>query len=141
MTHDELADQLARLPGWYDITIAVWPRADYRCEYCGRDFLASVDEYRWGWNHDHLIPESISHDDSPNNMVLSCVPCNRYKGTFDPATVTGPDASREELIAAATRKIEELRNPDHSLLEQLRELVGWDTASELPPQTTASGEN
>ena len=124
MNSDDLA-ALARLPGWYEVSLIVWPRAGFRCEYCGRDMLASVDEYRYGWNHDHLIPKSVSHDDSTDNMVLSCVPCNRFKDTFDPSTEAGPDASRDELIAAATREIEELRQADESLLEEVRELASW----------------
>jgi CRISPR/Cas system Type II protein with McrA/HNH and RuvC-like nuclease domain len=84
-----------------------------------------VDEYRWGWNHDHLVPRSVTQDDSPNNIVLSCVACNRYKDTFDPRTVTGPNASREALIAAASKKIEELRNANQPLLDKVRSLVDW----------------
>lgn len=125
MDSDDIAAALARLPGWHDVSIVVWPRADFRCEYCGRDMLASVDEYRYGWNHDHLVPRSISHDDSNDNMVLSCVPCNRFKDTFDPRTNAGPDASRDELIAAATERIQELRRADESVLEKVRDLAGW----------------
>ena len=133
MDQDEVAAELARLPRWYDVSLVVWPRAGYRCEYCGRNLLASLDEYRWGWNHDHLIPRSVSQDDSNDNMVLSCVACNRYKDTFDPHSVAGPDASRDDLIAAASKKIEELRSADQQLLEQVRHIVSRDSGPATAP--------
>lgn len=42
----------------------------YRCQYCGRK----------GTSVDHKNPVSLSHDNSLNNLTLSCAECNRIKG-------------------------------------------------------------
>ena len=50
-------------------------RADFKCEYCGKDLLESADAYD-SWQKDHLIPNG---DNSSDNMVLSCKTCNFAK--------------------------------------------------------------
>ena len=120
---DELMRELSRVPGWYEVSLVVWSRAGFTCEYCGRDLLASVDDYRWGWHHDHLIAKSISHDHSFENLVLACGACNRYKGVYDPRSDAGADATRDALIEAVRRYVKQRREQDAPLLQQVRDLV------------------
>ena len=79
MTGDHVREKLHSIRGWYPISIDVWIRDGFRCVYCDADLLATVDAYRYGWAHDHLIPRSISPDDSPSNIVLACSACNSFK--------------------------------------------------------------
>jgi 5-methylcytosine-specific restriction endonuclease McrA len=50
---------------------AVFARDRYRCQYCGSDKHLTVD---------HVIPRSKGGDDSWENVVTSCAPCNLRKG-------------------------------------------------------------
>lgn len=47
---------------------------DPRCKYCGKglDYLTATV--------DHIIPRMLGGDDSDENTVLSCGPCNVRKG-------------------------------------------------------------
>jgi hypothetical protein len=61
-------------------------RAQGRCEYCllHQDFSIYTHEV------DHIIAQKHDGQTSADNLALSCLPCNRHKGsdltTFDPAT-------------------------------------------------------
>ena len=50
---------------------AVFARDRYRCQYCGSDKHLTVD---------HVVPRSKGGDDSWENVVTSCAPCNLRKG-------------------------------------------------------------
>ncbi len=50
---------------------AVFARDRYRCQYCGSDKHLTVD---------HVIPRSKGGEDSWENVVTSCAPCNLRKG-------------------------------------------------------------
>lgn len=45
---------------------------NYRCQYCGRK----------GKSVDHKDPVSLSHDNSLDNLILSCSECNRIKSNM-----------------------------------------------------------
>lgn len=54
-------------------------RDNYICQYCGKDGLASLDN----WHDccvDHFIPLSRSGKDDATNKVTSCGYCNQIKG-------------------------------------------------------------
>ena len=60
MSGDGFADlraALARLPLWGQPGIDCAIRANFRCEYCGRDLLASLDDYK-AWAQDHVVPRT-----------------------------------------------------------------------------------
>ena len=57
-------------------------RARFRCEYCDRDLLSSVDAYH-SWHLDHLVPRSRGGADAVENYALSCKPCNFMKRHWD----------------------------------------------------------
>ena len=64
----------------------VTERAGYCCEYC------LIHQYDSLYTHevDHIIPEKHRGETSANNLCLSCLECNRNKGSdfgsFDPET-------------------------------------------------------
>lgn len=54
-----------------DVKARVRARAGYVCVKCGSDDRCEVD---------HVVPWTISHDDSEDNLQLLCFGCNRRKG-------------------------------------------------------------
>lgn len=53
---------------------AVLARDSYTCQYCGREAAA-------GLTVDHVIPRSRGGRSEWENIVASCAPCNRKKGS------------------------------------------------------------
>lgn len=49
----------------------IYKRDDYRCQYCGSSKNLSID---------HVIPKSKGGEDTWENMVVACFPCNSKKG-------------------------------------------------------------
>lgn len=73
-----------------DVRKRVIARYDGLCAQCGSDDRCEVD---------HIVPWSISHDDSEDNLQLLCFTHNRRKGNrmeaerktwFHPAFFAGP---------------------------------------------------
>ena len=64
----------------------VFERASGACEYC----LIHQDVYLYPHEVDHIIPEKHRGLTDADNLCLSCMECNRHKGTdfasFDPET-------------------------------------------------------
>ncbi|OZE92715.1 hypothetical protein CH298_04240 [Rhodococcoides fascians] len=55
-----------------DVRERVAARSGYVCVKCGSDDRCEVD---------HIIPWTITQDDSEDNLQLLCFPCNRRKGS------------------------------------------------------------
>lgn len=51
-------------------------RAEYKCEYCKKDIQDLSHQI------DHILPQSISRDDSEFNLAISCERCNKNKSNF-----------------------------------------------------------
>lgn len=49
--------------------------AEFRCEYCDKDLLESVDAYK-DWQIDHIDPRSKGGPTTRENSALSCRQCN-----------------------------------------------------------------
>ncbi len=54
---------------------AVFARDDWTCQYCGSRSNLTVD---------HVVPRSKGGSSSWENIVASCAPCNRRKGSHSP---------------------------------------------------------
>ena len=120
----EVIEQLRReklAGGWAP---EVGERAGYKCEYCDRDMLKSVDDFV-SWQHDHIIPWSAEGKDEIENIALSCSVCNvQLKRTWNPADKVGKDASREEKIQAVRQYVREARSGWDERLSKFRKIVG-----------------
>lgn len=57
----------------------IYIRDNHTCQYCGRAFK-SID-----LTFDHVIPAAQGGQRRWENIVTSCVPCNRHKGPRTPA--------------------------------------------------------
>lgn len=101
-------------------------RAGYKCEYCDKDLLASVDDYVFSWQCDHIIPRAAGGEDTLENFALSCAVCNRIKSKWNPAKKVGENASREELVQAIRQYISKVLSGWTENLSKVREIVGWE---------------
>jgi CRISPR-associated endonuclease Csn1 len=62
------------------VKMKLWEEQDGICPYC-QTSLAIEHLFEHGYAEiDHIIPRSISHDDSYKNKALICADCNRRKG-------------------------------------------------------------
>ena len=101
-------------------------RAGYKCEYCDKDLLASVDDYAFSWQCDHIIPRAAAGEDTLENFALSCAVCNRIKSKWNPAKEVGENTSREELVQAVRQYISKVLSGWTENLSKVREIVGWE---------------
>ena len=104
MSKKEAYNVLLKELEWSETQITVGERADFCCEYCGKDLLGSPESYDQ-WNIDHIIPNG---DESIDNLALACRLCNFIKRKTDPSK-SAVSNDRESLINAAKSLINERR--------------------------------
>lgn len=115
------SDALKRLKDlkWSDLQIEVGRRAGFRCEYCGKDLMASYEDYDL-WQVDHIVPTA---GDEIENRALSCKLCNFVKRSTDPSK-TAKSNLRSDLIDAAKEIIRERRkNKESQYLKTLEAII------------------
>jgi len=66
--------------------VHVLARNDFRCVYCGYDFLSSPAALLFATT-DHFEPKVAGGDDRPGNLVASCSACNAIKGAMRAETL------------------------------------------------------
>ena len=115
-SNSKIVRELVATKMWSTKSAFLGERAGFKCEYCGLNLLSSVNDYK-EWQEDHIVPKSKGGDDEDwNNLAVSCRTCNvNWKGKWDPRTVCGENASREELIEAirnyvSRQKTKEMEN-------------------------------
>jgi len=59
--NEELIQKLAKY-GFDKTNVELAIRADFKCEYCEKDMLANIDNYKL-WQVDHIIPKSSNYID------------------------------------------------------------------------------
>lgn len=91
-------------------------KADFRCEYCGRDLLKSADDYKL-WENDHIVRGA---GDGLENLALACLVCNcKFKNRWRPSGEGGP-GNRDALVAEAREYISLLRSEAERQVADLR---------------------
>lgn len=69
-----------------DLRRLVEPRAGVCCEYCHLPQSVTLHRHE----PDHIVPRQHGGETKADNLALSCLRCNRYKGpnvgSFDPET-------------------------------------------------------
>jgi 5-methylcytosine-specific restriction endonuclease McrA len=107
-----------RQVGWFkELHLSMLAKADFRCEYCGEDFLARFNEC-FHAQLDHITPKSKGGSDDPYNLAAACVTCNALKWDYTPTGKT-----REERIADAARYIRAQREAEEEKLSRYREIM------------------
>lgn len=109
--------------GWGKCDARIGEQAGYRCEYCDLDFLASADNLYRMWQKDHIVPKFRGGGDDPDNLALCCLPCNMFKGKWDPRRKAGEDANREGLIEAVRVHLFDQRTTKLKEVIRCREIV------------------
>ena len=122
----QLSDRLAEEMNWGLWVIDIAVRANFRCEYCDRDLLSSVDAYK-EWQHDNIIPQRVDNEedkDRLSNMALSCRTCNvNFKGKWDQSHGLGENPSREELIQVSRKYVARKRTEAFAEVLKARQIV------------------
>lgn len=90
---------------------------DFRCIYCGVDYLASYNEYRSA-ELDHIYPTSLGGEEDYENRAVCCRTCNLLKRDYEPTGNT-----REDRIADARRHVQQLRFRYDAELTEIRFLI------------------
>lgn len=96
--------------------VQLFERDKGRCVYCGMDLTADYDRFMMA-TEDHLIPASKGGKGrNLENLILSCMVCNRLKANYVPASI---DATKERrsYIAAVREYIYKRRS------EKLKEFI------------------
>jgi len=118
-----ITDRLVETGKWSEEAVRIGARSRFKCAYCDRDMLASVDDYK-AWQEDHIVPTSKGGADTEDNKVLSCRTCNvNIKGRWDPRDVCGANSSREERIKVVREYVEEKRTEQLREVSQVRDIV------------------
>ncbi|MCK4815889.1 HNH endonuclease [bacterium] len=96
MTEDEATKILIEELGWPSFMVELAIRAQFQCEYCGRQLLENVYAYD-SWQKDHIVPNG---DDALSNLAIACKTCNFIKRHTDPTKIT-EKTDRASLLQAA----------------------------------------
>lgn len=108
---------------WSEETAWLGEEASYRCEYCHHDLLSSADSYKL-WQVDHIVPTSKGGQDDRSNKAIACKPCNwDFKSHWDPRTVAGTGATREELLEAVRVYVRERRERTEEEVSAVRRII------------------
>ncbi len=87
---DILREKGQRLTHDNRLRIQLWEEQDKRCPYSSSDkYIGCSELFSDAFEIDHLIPFSISLDDSPANKVICTRESNRYKGNRTPYAAFG----------------------------------------------------
>ena len=113
---------VARYQFGVDMVDIAW-RAGFRCEYCDKDMLGSVDANHWNWEREHVVPTKHGGADVLDNWALACRTCNQIKGAWDPRSEAGADGSRDAQVAAARAFIQRSRADRERDLDEVRRLI------------------
>ena len=112
----------ARLPDWSKEAAFLGLRAGFRCEYCSRNLLTSVEDYD-AWQNDHVLPRSRGgSEDLMINGALACKTCNFIKRHTKPVWAHA-SKSRDELVRLYGELIAERRQKKQVKLDNIRDLL------------------
>ena len=105
--------------GWIKdkLLLLVLARADFRCEYCGQDLVASFNDC-FNAQKDHLVPRVKGGHDADQNLAASCLTCNALKWDYIPLGDT-----REAKLADARKYITEKRKEQEAFWNKYRVLM------------------
>jgi 5-methylcytosine-specific restriction endonuclease McrA len=112
---EELAARLKPL-GWSLDAVQLGVRANFCCEYCGADLLATIESYD-SWQRDHIVATAREGLDHLDNLALACKLCNFLKRHSDVVRSFNVE-DRHQVIAAIGQLIHQRRAAKQHLLDE-----------------------
>jgi len=130
---NELKEKLSDL--WTEMHTVIYPRAEFRCEYCDRNMLS--DFMLMCWANDHILPKKTyvslcTEREKKNvwnnmkhtacdyrNIALSCYPCNKVKSDYDPNKDGQPIVATEATDVTLEQRDELIRRTRRHLRNEL----------------------
>lgn len=125
-----VVNNLVSTKRWSLGTATAFVRANHRCEYCSFDFLESVEALKQ-MEVDHIVPLSKGGEPADlANLAIACRHCNFHlKRRWDPRSVAGEAATRDDLLAAVRAHIISLKEARMPWLREVRSIVGYTKSS------------
>jgi 5-methylcytosine-specific restriction endonuclease McrA len=135
MERQAIINELMKTYGWPDLTMRLALRAQFRCEYCDRDFIISMGDI---YDYDALLLDCIvprakwpEGENDFDNLAVSCRACKFLKGIWDPRDPTDPNLSdpmdpnlsRAELIKRMREYLSPLREVKQRQMAAMRALI------------------
>jgi 5-methylcytosine-specific restriction endonuclease McrA len=123
MNIEVLIEQLKKY-NWDETNVRIALRAKCECEYCGKNMLESIDNYKL-WQIDHIIPKSSGDENCEDfeNKALSCTQCNKdFKGKWYSQTVIKEKIDRSKYIDEIKEYIRDKRSKKQKELDEINKL-------------------
>lgn len=108
MTEQELIQILVSEFAWSDEAVRMSVRANFCCEYCGRDMLQSIYVFD-SWQVDHIVPVSKGGSADFDNLASACKTCNFIKRNWEPPGHEAIPFDRESRLNLARELINQRR--------------------------------
>jgi hypothetical protein len=123
MTEQEKINELTKCSSRFSpITARASIRCNFRCEYCGKSFLNSIEDYdTWQW--DHLEPVANGGSDDERNGAIACKLCNFMKRAFCPSRSLA-ELCRAPYIAEVRAFLSAERQKKLGKLNDVRRILG-----------------
>lgn len=123
MMEEDLIAELSKY-NWDRTNVLIAIRAKLRCEYCGKNMLESIDQYKL-WQIDHIVPKCSGEMfcEDFDNKALSCTQCNKdFKGKWDPRLSEDVQFDREKYIMRIKEYIRNVREQKSIHLNEINKL-------------------
>ena len=129
MSEKTIIKKLIETNYWDKDAVLLGLRAEFKCEYCGKNLLASVDNYK-EWQVDHIVPLSKGGTDDFDNLALSCRTCNVcLKNKWNPLQDSNEKLNREQLIKKTKEYITNRRKEEQVKLDQFISIISNPTTA------------
>lgn len=107
--------------------LEIWLRDACCCVYCGRDLLLDRGITYSFYCYDHILPKERypALVNETWNKALSCLACNSWKSTFDPAADGLPanEEYRYELIESAKKYVSTQKMQSETLFAEEKAII------------------
>lgn len=122
MKNDEICKILVNQYGWSQDQIDAGIRAGFKCEYCSRDLLASVDDFD-SWQCDHIIPTTKGGCNGLDNYAIACKTCNFIKRNWIFNENIKNAFNRSKYLDDIRQHILKERSIKQKRLDEMRKLI------------------
>ncbi len=121
--YERIINELVKTGKWGRAQAERGVRANFKCEYCDKDLLTSVENFK-EWQEDHIIPSSKCGNDDDSNIAVSCRTCNvNVKSRWNPLDVVPDNHSREDLIKAVREYVTKRRTELLAEVSDFRKII------------------